>query len=57
VGDVSAWSGALVELGNDPQKRESLGLAAQRHVLGHFDFSVVGSMYEELYRGLLSPRQ
>ena len=56
AGDVSAWSMSLVELGNDPQKRELLGQAARQHVLSHFDFSVVGSMYEELYRGLLALR-
>ncbi|MBI5943585.1 MAG: glycosyltransferase family 4 protein [Chloroflexi bacterium] len=57
AGDVFAWSESLTELGNDPQKRESLGLAAQKQALSHFDFGVVGSLYEDLYRGLLALRQ
>lgn len=53
-GDVSAWSISLIELGNDPEKRKALGDAAQKHVTSHFDFSVVGSLYENLYTELLT---
>jgi glycosyltransferase involved in cell wall biosynthesis len=52
-GDVSAWSSSLIELGNDPEKCRVLGEAAQKHVLSHFDFSVVGTLYENLYTELL----
>lgn len=51
-GDVSAWSDALIEFGSDSNKRQILGEAAQRHVSSHFDFSVVGSLYENLYAEL-----
>ncbi|MBI5353868.1 MAG: glycosyltransferase [Chloroflexi bacterium] len=53
AGDVSAWSKSLTELGNDPEKCRALGDAAQTHVRSHFDFSVVGSLYENLYDELL----
>ena len=53
-GDVSAWSNSLIELANDPEKRQALGDAAQKHVASHFDFSVVGSLYENLYTELTS---
>jgi glycosyltransferase involved in cell wall biosynthesis len=53
-GDVSAWSKSLIELGNNPEKRQSLGASAQKHVYSHFDFSVVGFLYENLYAELLS---
>lgn len=53
-GDVSAWSNSLIELANDPEKRQALGDAAQKHVASHFDFSVVGSIYESLYTELTS---
>jgi len=53
-GDVSAWSNSLIELGNDTEKCQSLGQAAQKHVFSHFDFSVVGSLYENLYTELLA---
>ncbi|MBI5964265.1 MAG: glycosyltransferase family 4 protein [Chloroflexi bacterium] len=53
-GDVSVWSKSLIELGNDPEKRQALGSAAQKHVTSHFDFSVVGSQYENLYTELLA---
>ncbi len=51
-GDVSAWSQALAEMGNDPKKRQLLGEAAQKHVLSHFDFSAVGALYQDLYAEL-----
>jgi glycosyltransferase involved in cell wall biosynthesis len=51
-GDVIAWSNSLIEFGNDPEKRQSFGAAAQKHVTSHFDFSVVGSLYENLYAEL-----
>jgi glycosyltransferase involved in cell wall biosynthesis len=54
TGDVSAWSNALTELGNDPEKRQILGEAAHKHVYSHFDFSVVGALYENLYTELLA---
>ena len=53
-GDVSAWSNSLIELANDPEKRQALGDAAQKYVASHFDFSVVGSLYENLYTELTS---
>ena len=51
-GDVSAWSNSLVELGKDHEKRKAFGDSAQKHVYSHFDFSVVGSLYENLYNEL-----
>jgi len=53
AGDVSAWGKSMAELGNDPEKCRVLGNAAQVHVRSHFDFSVVGSLYENLYDELL----
>lgn len=53
-GDVSAWSNSLIEMGNNPEKRQSLGDAARERVQAHFDFSVVGSLYEDLYTELLT---
>jgi len=51
-GDVSALSNSLIELANDPEKCQALGDAAQKYVAAHFDFSVVGSLYEDLYAEL-----
>ena len=53
-GDVSAWSNTLIELANDPEKCQALGDAAQKYVASHFDFSVVGSLYEDLYTELIA---
>lgn len=50
--DESAWSAALVEMGNDSQRRERLGDAARARVRERYDFSVVGGQYESLYREL-----
>jgi glycosyltransferase involved in cell wall biosynthesis len=53
-GDVSALSKSLTELGQDPEKCRALGEAAQAFVRSHFDFSVVGSRYENLYSDLVA---
>lgn len=50
--DESAWAAALAELGTDSQRRERLGAAARQRVRERYDFSVVGSQYESLYREL-----
>lgn len=50
--DESAWAAALADLGNDSQRRERLGAAARQRVRERYDFSVVGSQYESLYREL-----
>ena len=54
VGDVPAWSQTLTRLAHDPEKCRTLGAAAQEHVRSHFDLSVVGALYEELYTDLLA---
>lgn len=54
VGDIAGWSTALIDLGKDLEKRHVLGIAAQKYVYSHFDFSVVGSLYENLYHELLA---
>jgi glycosyltransferase involved in cell wall biosynthesis len=41
-------------LANDPEKCQALGDAAQKYVASHFDFSVVGSLYEDLYTELIA---
>lgn len=52
--DVPAWTQALIELANNPDRRKQLGRTAQQRVLDHYDFSVVGSKYEALYAELLN---
>ena len=52
VGDIDGWAGALVQLARDTDLREKLGSAAQQRVLDRFDFEVVGSTYQSLYRDL-----
>jgi len=53
VGDVAAWADALENLTRDPIRREELGAAARQRVIDEYDFSVVGSKYEALYRNLI----
>jgi L-malate glycosyltransferase len=53
VGDVPAWSKALVELGKSAQACERLGKAAQERIRSEYDFDVVGARYESLYTELL----
>ena len=53
-GNVAAWTQALVELATDSERRQQLGEAARQRVLDHYDFSVVGSKYEELYAELIN---
>lgn len=57
VGDVTAWSKALVELGQSAQARERLGKAAQERIRSEYDFDVVGARYEALYAELLGHKQ
>ena len=52
VGDISAWSNALVGLGNSPNRRAELGQAARQQVMKVYDFSVVGARYQMLYESL-----
>jgi glycosyltransferase involved in cell wall biosynthesis len=52
-GDIPAWNAALSRLGNDREARLQLGTAARQRIQDVFDFSVVGSQYEELYQSLL----
>lgn len=49
VGDVDAWSKALVGLAQDSIRRTELGRAARRRITSEYDFSVVGARYESLY--------
>ena len=53
VGDVPAWSQALVELGQSAAMRERLGKAARERIRSEYDFDVVGARYEALYAELL----
>jgi L-malate glycosyltransferase len=53
VGDVQAWSKALVELGRSASARKALGAAAQNRIRNEYDFDVVGARYEALYAELL----
>jgi glycosyltransferase involved in cell wall biosynthesis len=55
--DASAWGTALANLGNDSERRQSLGLAARQRILDQYDFSVVGKYYEDLYTHLLAGQQ
>lgn len=52
VGDVSAWSAAIVRLGNDAEQRHVFGEAAHQRILERYDFRVVGAEYEKLYQEL-----
>jgi glycosyltransferase involved in cell wall biosynthesis len=53
VGDVIAWSKALVELGQSAPMRERLAKAARERIRIEYDFDVVGARYECLYAELL----
>ncbi len=53
VGDVAAWSRALVEVSQSARLRESLGMAAQQRVRSEYDFDSVGARMEGLYMELL----
>ena len=53
VGDVTAWSEALIKLGQSEKMREQLGKTAQERIRNEFDFRVIGSRYESLYGELL----
>ena len=53
VGDVAAWSRALVEVSQSASLRESLGMAAQQRVRSEYDFDSVGARMEGLYLELL----
>jgi glycosyltransferase involved in cell wall biosynthesis len=52
VGNVDAWSIALVDLVRNPDHRHELGNAARQRIRSEYDFSVVGARYETLYREL-----
>lgn len=54
VGDVLAWSRALVELGQSASMREALGQAARARIETEYDFTVVGARYAALYTELLA---
>lgn len=54
VGDEKAWATVLVELARNPVRRLQLGKAAHKRVNTEYDFTVVGSRYEALYRELES---
>jgi glycosyltransferase involved in cell wall biosynthesis len=54
VGDVSAWSRALVELGQSAPAREALGQAARERIAAEYTFTVVGARYAALYTELLA---
>jgi len=49
VGDVQAWSDALVEVGSNSDRRSKLGFSARQRILAQYDFNVVGRQYEQLY--------
>jgi glycosyltransferase involved in cell wall biosynthesis len=53
VGDVAAWSSALVRLGSSAQLRHELGAAAQERVRKEYGLEQVGARYEALYAELL----
>jgi glycosyltransferase involved in cell wall biosynthesis len=57
VGDVRAWSEALIGLGQSAQTREHLGKAAQERIRSEYDFGVVGERYESLYAELLGNKR
>ena len=48
-GDDEALAGALGHLFSDPLQAERLGLAARRHVEGHYSFTRMVGAFEELY--------
>jgi glycosyltransferase involved in cell wall biosynthesis len=52
VGDLSAWSRALVEISLSPELRMQFGKAALEHVRREYDFSVVGERMVGLYAEL-----
>ena len=57
VGDVHAWSEAIIELVHSAQQRERLGKAAQERIRSEYDFDIVGARYESLYADLLGNKQ
>lgn len=54
VGDVPAWSRALVDVSLSASLMDGLGKAALKHVRSEYDFDVVGARMESLYADLLN---
>lgn len=52
VGDVEAWSTALLDLAHNPERRRELGNVARLRIMSEYDFSVVGARYDALYHEL-----
>lgn len=52
VGDEKGLANVLIELARNPNRRLQMGNAARKRVIAEYDFSVVGSRYEALYREL-----
>ena len=50
AGDPEALRAHVRRLLDDPAKRKSLGKAARKRIEEHFDWSVVGAKYQELFK-------
>jgi colanic acid biosynthesis glycosyl transferase WcaI len=47
-GDAHAMAAAILELRDDPERREQLGKAGRRHVEAHYSRAVIAATLEHL---------
>ncbi|WP_404389319.1 glycosyltransferase family 4 protein [Humibacillus xanthopallidus] len=52
AGDLEALAATIVDLTNDPRRRESLGRAGRAHVASHRTWSAAARAYDDIYTSL-----